>query len=169
MKEKIEPYIMWGIIAFSALIFVATPAHPANPSDFALEQFIDNYLFGNGYYHPEAYPLAAKATNSVSTILAFFCAVAVSIWKWDWPHNFHQATTRHIVQASLFSLVLLVFFLWLSTMPQEMYDRSGSKNFLAKPYFQNTPFLFLTGIGLKSSIIYVFTRYFGIFFSSFRK
>ncbi|OFN04520.1 hypothetical protein HMPREF2568_04420 [Neisseria sp. HMSC059F02] len=69
-RQLFESYVIVGVPLLSVLIFILTPSHADDEILIRLNEFLDEYLFGNGYYKPSAYPLAAKVTNSFSVILS---------------------------------------------------------------------------------------------------
>ena len=78
-RQLFESYVMVGVSLLSVLIFILTPSHADNEILIRLNEFLDEYLFGNGYYKPSAYLLAVKVTNSFSAILSICSGILMGI------------------------------------------------------------------------------------------
>ena len=82
-KKKIESYIFYALLALPIVLFIFTPAFPSTNFDYALNNFMNKYLLGNGYYIATAYPFAAKVNNNFTVVFAVIAGVFVGIWRKD--------------------------------------------------------------------------------------
>ncbi|WP_157742748.1 hypothetical protein [Neisseria weixii] len=71
-KDKLDRIFFYILILFPIVIFVLTPADAVGRVSVLVNNVLDAYLFGNGYYKPDRYPFAAKVTNIFTVIFALF-------------------------------------------------------------------------------------------------
>ena len=158
-KKKAENYIFYSLFIITVLIFIISPAHlnPNSRLDNIINNFIDIYLLGNGYYLPSNYPFAAKITNSFSVILAVIAGVFVGIWRKDGI----EQKNKHIKYAWIGVLLILglgIASFFLSLNHQEFREPAFRRSFGTNESFHNNPFLFLLMMIAKQSCIYAGIR-----------
>ena len=156
-KKKAENYICIALAVFSLLLFVIIPVHPASPFDFMLNDFIDKYLLGNGYYSPPKYPFTSKVINSFSVVSAIALGIFVGIWRKDGvePHKLPNYTWLGIL--GMFGLGVATFFTSLN--PQEFSESTLRRSFGTSESFHNNPVTFLAMMIGKQIWIYISVRF----------
>ncbi|MFC5921240.1 hypothetical protein ACFPVS_11055 [Neisseria weixii] len=154
-NKKIEDWVLVAVSLFPVAVFLLTPAQAVSPAEHQLAAFVDEYLFGQGYYKPEAYPFAAKLTNSFSFILAVAAAIIFSLSQYHKKIQFDSA--NHIIGMFIF-LALMAFTVWLTVVHQD-FSMTKGVSFGTKASFHNNPVLFLFMMVCKTSVIYFAIRY----------
>lgn len=154
-KKKIENYIVCILIFCSILLFILTPDSLTGSSSISLNDFMDKYMFGNGYYIPPNYPFAAKVTNNFTVTCALVLGILVGIW-----HTEGVVTPLpKIIWLSILAISLLLFIsLHISFEPQEFRENTMRRGFGTSESFHNNPFLFMSMMLAKEFCIYTCTR-----------
>ncbi|KPN73978.1 MULTISPECIES: hypothetical protein [Neisseria] len=155
-KKKAENYIFYPLLASTVVIFIISPAYidPNNRFDHMLNNLIDHYLLGNGYYSPTYYPFAAKITNSFSVVLAIIAGVFVGILRKDGI----EYVSKSLWFACLVMLGLGIATFFLSLNPQEFREPTFRRSFGTSESFHNNPVLFLFMMIVKQVCIYAGIR-----------
>ncbi|WP_165007104.1 hypothetical protein [Neisseria yangbaofengii] len=148
---------------FPIVVFLLTPSHAVSPVENQVAVFVDEYLFGQGYYKPEAYPFAAKLTNSFSFVFAA-AAAFIAAFSQGWKkYDFSQTDPLLLV---LVMLPLTIFSIWLTVEPME-FSKSTSRSWGTSESFHNTVFLYLFAMVCKNTTIYLGIRFILAFSSTF--
>ncbi|MFC5919781.1 hypothetical protein ACFPVS_03230 [Neisseria weixii] len=156
-KDKLDRIFFYILILFPIVIFVLTPADAVGRVSVLVNNVLDAYLFGNGYYKPDRYPFAAKVTNIFTVIFALFMGLLCTIL---YGKEADIVPKENRKKGYAFIFLMLVLFLWVSILPQEFSSSSG-RNFGLSRSFHNNPFTFLFLIFIKQIMIYVGVRVFG--------
>lgn len=153
--KKIEEWFFWTVLFFPIMVFLLTPSHTVSPAEHQLAAFIDEYLFGQGYYKPTAYPFAAKLTNSLSFVFAVASAISVSLILYRTKYPFDSG--NHII--GLFIIwALMAYMIWITVVHKD-FSMAKGVSFGTKASFHNNPVLFLFMMVCKTSVIYFAIRY----------
>lgn len=154
-RKQVENYIFSLSFILPVLIFIVTPAHPSGSISYRLDGFINQYLFGNGWYSPSNYPFAAKVTNSFSAVLAMVTGLFMGIWRRnDIIGSFPKNTGWYF----LVIFGLGIYMLLKSFYPQEFSAFRGRGSFIFTESFHNNPILFLAMMIVKTACIYLSFR-----------
>lgn len=108
--KKYEMLALYTVMLLPIVIFTLSPAHLSGGWWKALNQFMDGYLFGNGYYLPSNYPFAAKVTNNFGTLFAILPAVFLGFWRLKETYNPKQLPSWKISLVILFGSGLSELF-----------------------------------------------------------
>ena len=119
-RQVFESYVMVGVPLLSILIFILTPSHADDEILICLNEFLDEYLFGNGYYKPSAYPLAAKVTNSFSVILSICSGILMGIYR----RKDVSTPIQHPFAGMFVLIVLTLLCIWSSMRPLQNSPKS---------------------------------------------
>lgn len=139
-RKKVEGYVFISLFILPTLVFIITPAHSMGGTGYRLNDFLNQYLFGNGWYSPSNYPFAAKVTNNFSVIWAIATGLFTGIWRRNdiivslMPKN-----------AGWYFLLIVALGLYLilkSYYPQEFSVYNGRRSFVFTEYFHNNPIFF---------------------------
>lgn len=161
--KKTDVFVFWMVLLFPIAIFILASSHAETGYSIRLTAFIDEYLFGQGYYKPDTYPFAAKLTNSFSFILAVTAAFIAAFsqgWK---KYDFSQT---HPLLLVLVMLPLTIFSIWLTVEPME-FSKSTGRSWGTSESFHNTVFLYLFAMVCKNTTIYLGIRFILAFSSTF--
>lgn len=154
-KKQVETYVFYSLFAITILIFIVIPTHPIGDIGYRIDDFFNQYLFGNGWYKPSNYPFAAKITNSLSVVFAISAGVAMGIWR---KNDIITPLPKNIWWSCLFFLVLGVMMLWESIFHQEFKITSG-RSFGTSETFHNNPIFFTFFMVIKTGAIYLGFRF----------
>lgn len=153
-RKQVENYIFYSIFIATVLIFMVSPSHITSSFDYYLNEFIDKYLLGNGYYSPSNYPFAAKVTNSFSVVLAVASGIFIGIWR----KNDVEREEKYAWLGCLIALGLGIATFFLSLEPQEFRESTIRRSFGTSESFHNNPILFLFLMISKQGCIYMGIR-----------
>ena len=149
-RQVFESYVMVGVPLLSVLIFILTPSHADDEILIRLNEFLDEYLFGNGYYKPSAYPLAAKVTNSFSVILSICSGIWIGIYR----RKDVSTPIQHPFAGMFVLIVLTLLCIWSSMYPQQFSINPPRRSFGLTESFHNNPWLFMMLMIMKNMMIY---------------
>ena len=147
-RQVFESYVMVGVPLLSVLIFIFTPSHADDEILIRLNEFLDEYLFGNGYYKPSAYPLAAKVANSFSVILS----ICSGIWMGIYRRKDVSTSIQHPFAGMFVLIVLTLLCIWSSMYPQQFSINPPRRSFGLTESFHNNPWLFMMLMIMKNMI-----------------
>lgn len=155
-RKKFEGYVVYTVAVLTILLFVLMPKYADGAFAVWLNGFLDNYLFGNGYYKPTAYPFASKVTNSLSVVMTVIAAAWMGIFR-------KNDVTFSISKIRLFWYWLIIIFLMLFCFHLSMYPRYFAttpprRSFGLTESFHNNPFLFMFMMFMKNMMIYTGVR-----------
>lgn len=119
-----------------------------------LVMFSKNYLGGDGFFTPSAYPAAAVTANGFSVGLAILAGVIMGFYR---SIDFVMPRPS-IVAGVLLFVILAIFALYISITPQEFKTTPG-RSFGRTEAFHNFPVFFLLFIISKASVIYCGFRF----------
>lgn len=163
--KKYEMLTLYTVMLLPIVIFTLSPSHISGDWEKALNQFMDNYLLGNGYYLPSNYPFAAKITNNFGTVLAVLTAVVLGFWRLKETLNPKHLPSWKI---SLVILFLMFFLLNVSITPQEFKVPRGRVSMQTEAFHSNY-FGFLFLMISKNTMIYCGIRWIFVVYMSYRK
>ena len=156
-KKKFESYVGYTLIIFPILLFIVIPAHPSSYFDYTLNDFIDKYLLGNGYYSPPNYPFTSKVVNSFSVAIAIVLGIFIGFWrKDDVEENLKYMKYSWIWILLILGLGISAFS--LSINPQEFKESKLRRSFGTSESFHNNPITFLFMIIVKQICLYIGIR-----------
>ncbi|MFC5921238.1 hypothetical protein ACFPVS_11045 [Neisseria weixii] len=162
-NKKFDAFMIWVVLLFPIAVFIFSPVYAETAGQKEFAEFLDNYLFGHGYYKPDAYPFASKITNSFSLIFAIFAAfIAAVIQGWK-KYDFLEKNT---IFAGFILVVLLIFFIWTSVVHME-FSTSQGRSFGTKASFYNNYFFYMTAMLSKTVVIYFAIRFILAFLVTF--
>ncbi|ATD65249.1 hypothetical protein ACFPVS_03235 [Neisseria weixii] len=161
MSRKTGHMIFYMLLILPTLIFLFIPAHAAADWAISLNSFLDDYLFGNGYYKPDRYPFASKVTNSFTVVSAVFSGIYCGIFS---KYDPDSITGKDRKKMHVFFFVALSLLLWVSIYPQE-FSTSIGRSFGTKQSFHNNYFYFLFLMTVKEVMIFLSISYFVRLFS----
>lgn len=153
-KKKVESYVGYTLIIFPILLFIIIPTHLSSHFDYLLNDFIDKYLLGNGYYSPPNYPFTSKVINSFSVVLAIISSIFIGIWRKDDV----EYIPKYIWLTCLMFLVVGICTFFLSLNPQEFRESTLRRSFGTSESFHKNPILFLIMMIGKEICIYFSIR-----------
>ena len=153
-KKRAEDYIYFSAFAATVVLFFLLPSHANTQFDYYLNDFIDKYLLGNGYYSPPDYPFSAKVTNSFSVIFGVIGGTFIGIWRKDGV----KYVSKSVWIGCLIMLALGIGSFFLSLNPQEFRESTLRRSFGTSESFHNNPFLFLLMMLAKQGCIYMGIR-----------
>ncbi|MBF0804974.1 MULTISPECIES: hypothetical protein [unclassified Neisseria] len=154
-RKQAENYVFAAIAIITILVFIITPAYPSGGIGYRIDDFFNQYLFGNGYYKPSNYPFAAKVTNSISVVLAVVTGFFMGIWRRNdvivslMPKNFWLWI--------LVVLGLVIIAVLVSIYPQEFSVSKGRLRMTET--FHNNPVSFMVVMLAKTICIYAPVRF----------
>lgn len=149
-KKKFESYVGYTLVIFPILLFIVIPAHPSSYFDYTLNDFIDKYLLGNGYYSPPNYPFTSKVVNSFSVAIAIVLGIFIGFWRKDDV----EYVPKYVFLACLIFFGVGIFTFLLSLNPQEFRESTLRRSFGTSESFHNNPILFLVMMIGKEICIY---------------
>lgn len=118
-KNDIEIFAIIGLCILSVLLFVWIPPHPVSGFDTALNAFVDQYLFGNGYHKPARYPFTSKVVNSFSTIAFLITPLFFVVWN---PRKklYEDMSYLKILSLMIFIVIFFLLILEISISPKNL-------------------------------------------------
>ncbi|MBF0804975.1 MULTISPECIES: hypothetical protein [unclassified Neisseria] len=152
-RKQIENYVFISLFVIPVLIFISTPTHPEDNITLQIDDFIDRYLLGNGWYSPSNYPFAAKVTNSFSVVWAVVTGSFMGIWRRN--DIIPSLLPKNIGWILLVMVGLGAYMILMSFYPQEFNTSGGRRSFPFTESFHNSPPLFLAMIIVKEVCIYL--------------
>ena len=153
-RQKFELRMMYGLVFATIAIFIVAPAYADSKFYMFLNNFFDNYLFGNGYYKPTAYPFAAKVTNSLSVVLTVIVGILVGYVR---RYDVLFVPKRILLYIIIIWFATLYMF-WTSVYPQHFSINPPKRSFGLTESFHNNPFLFIMLMIIKNTMIYIGMR-----------
>ena len=159
-KNDIEIFTIIGLCVLSVILFIWIPPFPVTGFDMDLNAFVDQYLFGNGYYKPTRYPFTSKVVNGFSTAAFFLVPFFFIFWN---PRKklYENPSVGRIAVFYIFIIGFLVVVFHMSASPQEFTTSRGKGTFGRTESFHNTPFLFMLLMLMKNFTIYALVRSLG--------
>ena len=156
-KNDIEIFTIIGLCVLSVVLFIWIPPFPVTGFDMALNSFVDQYLFGNGYYKPTRYPFTSKVVNGFSTAAFLIAPLFFVIWN---PRKKLYENPSYLKIAGFFAIILLLFLfmLYTSMYPQEFAVNLKRRTFGRTEAFHNSPFQFMLFMLMKNFTLYICIR-----------
>ena len=158
-KNDIEIFTIIGLCVLSVILFIWIPPFPVTGFDMALNSFVDQYLFGNGYYKPTRYPFTSKVVNGFSTVAFLIAPLFFVVWN---PRKkiYENPSYLRVLGLIVFTLCFCVLILRTSMYPKEFAINPGRKGFGHTESFHNNPFLFMLFMLMKNFTLYACIRAF---------
>lgn len=152
-KKRIEDLVVILSIAVPILIFLIFYKTPLGMLNLKIENFLDNYLFGNGYYKPSNYPVPAKIANSVSVVLTAISGLGIGLLR---KNDFKVSKIDNLNMLILFIIMpILIGFAWYLSIFHQEFKNPRGRSFGLTESFHNDPFWFLFLLSAKGIVIYL--------------
>lgn len=150
-KKKVESYLLYVFLLLPVILFIVTPAFPSNHFHFVLNDFMDKYMLGNGYYLATDYPFTAKVSNNFTVAFAVVSGIFIGVWR-------RNEVEREIPPSMWWYGLVLLGIGWatfsLSLNPQEFVEPTSRRSFGTSESFHNNPAMFIGMIIMKEVCIY---------------
>lgn len=152
--KKVESIFFISTLSLPIFMFFSVMALPDAQWPSYLVMFSQNYLGGDGFFIPSAYPDAAVTANGFSVGLAILAGVAMGVYR---SIDFVIPEPKVVAGVLLF-VIFAAFALYISITPQEFKTTPG-RSFGRTEAFHNFPIFFLLFIVSKASVIYFGFRF----------